>query len=112
MSRSLARVLGVLALALCLGGAQCEQDDTAVRVANAAADTASTSPIPWVALVGSLGSGVLAALGLRSAGKARSYTDVAWSANDLAELLDGLSQRPEALARLRAMLAAPAGPPA
>jgi len=83
------RVFAAAALLLALGSVGCDEAQVKAGAADAAA-AASTSPIPTVALIGSIASAVLAAIGVKKAGVGQRYADGGWSKAEVEELVVAL----------------------
>lgn len=86
------RVLAVSALLLALGSVGCDEAQVKASAADAA-NAASQSPLPTVALVGSIASAVLAALGVKKAGVGQRYAEGGWSDEEIDELIVALKGR-------------------
>ena len=85
------RTLAVVAILLCLGAVGCDKEQAAAAGVDAAA-AASGSPIPTVALIGSIASAVLAGLGIKKAGVGQKYAEGGWSRDETAELVKALRE--------------------
>ena len=85
------RILAVAALLLALGSVGCDEAQVKAAAADAAG-AASQSTIPTVALIGSIASAVLAALGIKKAGVGQRYAEGGWTRDETAELVKALRE--------------------
>lgn len=86
------RLLSVAFLLLALGSVGCDEAQVKSGAASAA-DAASQSAIPTVALVGSIASAVLAALGIKKGSVGQRYAEGGWSDAEIDELVVALRGR-------------------